>query len=102
MGARRRRFIEAVLLRTHNICFGNEIEELMIGHLLPLPGGLHYELKHCRRAPGFSDVIVPSVIYIEIKPRGTFLNYAHGTANSVDPDRAVHRDLSDPGLRCSL
>ena len=45
---------------------------------------------------------VPSVIYLEIKPRGTLLNYAHGTANSVDPDRADHRGLSDPGLCCSL
>ena len=74
----------------------------MIGHLLQLPGGLHYSLKHYRRAPGFSDGRVPSVIYLEIKPRGTLLNYAHGTTNSVDPDRAVHRALSDPGLCCTL
>ena len=45
---------------------------------------------------------VPSVIDFEIKPRDTLLNYAHGTANSVDPDQAVHRGLSDPGLHCLL
>ena len=59
-------------------------------------------LKHCLRAPGFSDGRVPFVIYLEIKPRDTLLNYAHGTANSVYPDQTVHRGLSDPGLHCLL
>ena len=69
----------------------------MIGYLLP-----YLEACISRRAPGFSDGSVPSVIYLEIKPRDTLLNYAHGTTNSVDPDQAVYRGLSDPGLHCLL
>ena len=39
LGAQKNRPIETVLLSTHNICFGGEIRNLVVGYA-PLSGGL--------------------------------------------------------------